>query len=461
MIAAGTVLAFGGSHPLAIPLSNTAVAVLAVAVFWRTGFPSLSRPAVVVLILILAIPLVQIIPLPRFLLAWVSPMRLALQERLLTPFHLGLGAVPISVNPHATLLAFSKLVCYVLVFVLAFQIHRHRSGASLLVRALIGIGLFEAVYGIVQYLTGWQYIFTYAKVYYTEEATGTYINRNHFAGLLAMVLPFVLAGLLSGLFTDSPHRRRSWAGLLSSSRASRFLRDLVFFALLCLGVFFSRSRMGIVSAMVGLVLVLGVAAWQARRPSVLAVGLIALALPAAYTVWIGPEPVLKRFGELGGPTSFDRLPIWRDTLALVQDYPWMGTGLGTYHWASLHYQSVAQDYLYDHAHNDYLEFAADIGIPVTVILFASLWFLVAKVARLALAVERTDQKILATGCAGAMLALLTHAIADFNFQIPGNALLFCWIAGTAAALSPNARTGLPGRVVTLHREVGPRPLGEF
>ena len=46
------------------------------------------------------------------------------------------------------------------------------------------LGTFEAGYGIVQYLTGYQKIFGMTKQFYTEEATGTYINHNHFAGLL-------------------------------------------------------------------------------------------------------------------------------------------------------------------------------------------------------------------------------------------------------------------------------------
>jgi hypothetical protein len=53
--------------------------------------------------------------------------------------------------------------------------------------------LFEAFYGLIQYLTDWQQIFTYVKKFDLEEATGTYINRNHYAGLLEMILPFSLA----------------------------------------------------------------------------------------------------------------------------------------------------------------------------------------------------------------------------------------------------------------------------
>ena len=130
----------------------------------------------------------------------------------------------------------------------------------------------------------------------------------------------------------------------------------------------------------------------------------------------------------------DRVPIWRDTRSLIGDHPWLGTGLGSYRWAIFHYQSHALHSQYEHAHNDYMEFAADVGIPVSVLLFGSLWILAGRVGRRALQLEHSHDRVLATGCAGAMAAILTHEIVDFNLQIPANALLFAWIAGSAAAL---------------------------
>ena len=52
----------------------------------------------------------------------------------------------------------------------------------------------------------------------------------------------------------------------------------------------------------------------------------------------------------------------------------------------------------------------------------------------ALRLKHSKDRALATGCAGSLLALLTHEIVDFNLQIPANAFLFSWIAGTVAAM---------------------------
>src|SRR5258708_37544066 len=75
---------------------------------------------------------------------------------------------------------------------LALALRRNRGAKKRLVFALVSLGVFEALYGLIQYLTGWQQIFAYVKKYYLEEATGTYINRNHFAGFLEMTLPFAM-----------------------------------------------------------------------------------------------------------------------------------------------------------------------------------------------------------------------------------------------------------------------------
>ena len=109
------------------------------------------------------------------------------------------------------------------------------------------LGTFEAGYGIVQYLTGYQKIFGLTKQFYTEEATGTYINHNHFAGSAGACDPFCGDdGLLQPAIPARPRGAEKWRG-----RPGRtgFDPRIFFYAfiviLLLVGVVFSRSRMGI------------------------------------------------------------------------------------------------------------------------------------------------------------------------------------------------------------------------
>jgi O-antigen ligase len=430
LIAAASVLAFGGDQPIVWRLMVLTIGVLAFFVFWKTGWPDLPRiPAILVVILML-MPWIQILPLPRSFVTFLSPAWATAQQTILAPWGLAGDHLTLSVQTQATMDAGLRLTCYLLVFLLGFHFHR-RGVPAILPGLLAGIGLFEAIYGLVQYLTGWQYIFFFAKVFYTQDATGTYINRNHFAGLLEMVLPFVVAGTL---ITVPDHRPNPWRRWLASSDL-RPLRAIVLLTFVALALVFSRSRMGILSGMAGVFLVLILAYRQGRHRSIGLI-LLVLALPAAYALWIGVAPVTNRYELLGNPQNLesDRLPMWRDAVSMIRDHPWTGIGLGTYNSASPSYQTAIFQWRVDYPHNDYLQFAAELGLPVAVLMFTGLWLLVGRTVRLALLLPKTQDRVLAAGCAGAMAALLVHSLTDFNLQIPANAMLFAWIAGVSTGL---------------------------
>ena len=79
---------------------------------------------------------------------------------------------------------------------------------------------------------------------------------------------------------------------------------------------------------------------------------------------------------------------------------------------------------YKYAHNDYLHFAAEFGLPglamLAAIVLLSLW----QAARAQL--ERHDRTMRGLGCGVlmAIVALLIHTAVDFNLQIPANAATF-------------------------------------
>ena len=195
LIAAASVLAFGGDQPIAWRLMVLTVGVLAFLVFWKTGWPDLPRIPAILVVLLMLIPWIQIIPLPRSVVAVLSPAWASTQQTILAPWGLAGDHLTLSVQPQSTVDAGLRLVCYLLAFLLAFHFHR-RGVPAILPALLAGIGLFEAAYGLVQYFTGWNSIVFFASTFYTQGTTGTYINRNHFAGLLEIVLPFIVAGTL-------------------------------------------------------------------------------------------------------------------------------------------------------------------------------------------------------------------------------------------------------------------------
>jgi putative inorganic carbon (hco3(-)) transporter len=425
------VLAFGGTVPYLFAITQVIVLGLGV-IFLLSGqfspFTSLRFPVVPPLLLV-ALVLLQVCPLP------VSLAPLFGRARSEPP---GSTHFTISMAPHQTLSHLLLLVTYLTAFFLTLVLCRNRRAKKRLVYGLVSLGVFEALYGLIQYLTGWQQIFTYVKKFYLEEATGTYINRNHFAGFLEMILPFAfaLALLCAGaLFKNALGEERTIRKIFSSKELPSpvfwfFLAVLLFAALVL-----SRSRMGIISALVSLAAIMALsntATMRSRTRAAVAV-LFCLAV-LGLVFWIGSDPVMNRFETLGQEYNLsgqNRISIWRDTLGLIRRHPFLGTGLGSF---SVVYPSVQTTFLtrlVDHAHCDYLEVASELGLPGAFLLFGSIfWILVQAVRQYRIAAERFD-KAVSLGCFGSITAILVHSLADFNLYIPANALVFVVILAMA------------------------------
>jgi O-antigen ligase len=157
-----------------------------------------------------------------------------------------------------------------------------------------------------------------------------------------------------------------------------------------------------------------------------------IVLSIGLAVWIGPGPIVSRFQDVGNEYSLggpSRMSIWRDALPLIQHHPWLGTGLGTFPMAYTSGQTAFLAQFVNHAHNDYLELAADFGIPTAFILFATIFLILARAVRTFLLSGRDFERVIALGCVGSIVAILLHSFADFNLYIPANALLFSAILG--------------------------------
>jgi len=164
--------------------------------------------------------------------------------------------------PHQTVSHLLLLATYLTVFFLTLVLCRDHKAKKRLVFALVSLAVFEALYGLIQYLTGWQQIFTYVKKYYLEEATGTYINRNHFAGFLEMILPFAVVLALRGaalLFKNTSSGTATLRKIASRSELLSLVLWLFLATLLFVALVLSRSRMGIISILVSLVAILALA----------------------------------------------------------------------------------------------------------------------------------------------------------------------------------------------------------
>jgi O-antigen ligase len=425
------VLAFGGTAPQFFAITQGIVLLLGIlqlVVGQRPRGTPVRLPVIVPFILI-ALVLLQILPLPIS----IAP---ALGIRAADPP--GHSIFTISAAPYQTVSQLLMLVTYLTAFYLVLMLGEAQKSRKRLVFGLLTIGMFEAFYGLIQYLTGWQRIFTYVKQFYLQEATGTYINRNHYAGLLEMILPFAVAMALQKVWTlrrkvpDEPSRTKK----ILASVEFPFLALWIFVAaLLFAALVFSRSRMGIIAALVSLIAILaraGTSSLPARTR--IATGVLFLLGIVGLSVWIGSDPVITRFETLGDQYNHpgqDRLSIWRDTLHLIRRDPLLGSGFGTFAVVYPSVQTAFLSHLVDYAHCDYLQIAAELGVPGAILLFGAIFWILGLAVRHCSRAGREHDKAISLACVGSITAILLHSLADFNLYIPANALVFAIVLALA------------------------------
>ncbi len=195
------------------------------------------------------------------------------------------------------------------------------------------------------------------------------------------------------------------------------------------------QRGGVLSSLIGIVvLVAGFVAVGGSRP--LAAGLIAAgaALFVAAVVGLSGDVVLGRFDQ-AYEDAVGRSELYAMVWNAILDEPWLGAGYGTFESAFplIRDASVDTEFVYDKAHNSYLEFAFETGVPAFALMMGLLGALAALCVR---GVWRRDHHRVFP-CIGVAAAALvaTHALFDFGIQIPAVAVTFCLLLGTACAQS--------------------------
>lgn len=287
---------------------------------------------------------------------------------------------------------------------------------------LLVFGFLVSVLAIVQYFTFNGKLYWFRELRYGGIPFGPFVNRNHFAGFVELIVPPGLALFL--LRADEEER----------------LPLLAVLTLLPIGaLFLSASRGGIVGFFVELGLILILVLFRRRTRSQFITLASILVLACALVAWLGVGRALDRFGtyrQLELSDSF-RYQILGDTLHMFRHHPLVGTGLGTFQEAFPPYESRYIENIVNHAHNDYAELLAETGLVGGLL---GLFFLVVffREARLRLSQTKSSQDLaLHLGAFAACCGLLVHSLSDFNLHIPSNALLFLLQCVLATSATPS------------------------
>ena len=323
-----------------------------------------------------------------------------------------------------------ELLSYFLIGLLVLNTVTHRRQILRLVSVPLAMGVFQAFYGLLELSSQSPRLLFYKKIHSLDAVTGTFVNRNHLSGYLEMIIALALGLLISRIDIFS------FSGL---SRRERFLRlgekGLSINLLLGLGVIlmaiaiiFSQSRSGTVVLIISFLLFFGLvglfsefSSGYRKRIRTLLRALFILIM--VLSVGLGIEATLKRFAL--DDLLHERRPMyWAHAVRVISQYPILGTGLGTFDAMAPRFEGPAGPVSIGHAHNDYLEYASELGVFGFALLFGG----ILSMALISWRVWRTrrhpEVKGLALGGIVSLTGILLHSLTDFNLHIPANMLLF-------------------------------------
>ncbi|MFM6986515.1 MAG: O-antigen ligase family protein [Hydrogenophaga sp.] len=396
----------------------------------------------------------QTVPLPPPVLRALSPQAWAAHAAAAQALGQPLQAATLSVEPAITRVQAAWSLCLWTVFALVVLVLRNRHRLDRLAFWLVVAALLQALLALLLWSAQARYTLLYTELTH-HVAQGSFVNRNHLAGYLVLNLSLGIGLMLARLGRDGPPHGHGWQARLQAVlrfALSDKMRLRLMLVVMVMALVMTRSRMGN-SAFFAALLVTGVLALLVtRRSAPQMVALIASLVVIDVVVvgtWVGLEQVVQRVQETellieqgGTQESVEaRQLAARYALDLVRDFAWTGSGAGTFYGAYWPYR-VPGGSMIDHAHNDYVELAADLGLPGLALLgalvLATAWVCIITLARRHTAVPRG----MAFGVLMAMVALAIHSTVDFNLQIPANALLaVVWLAigWSAWALPSGAR----------------------
>jgi len=304
-------------------------------------------------------------------------------------------------------------VCVGIALLLGVQ-YRRAGMLAVAIACLILSGLILSVMGLREYLMEWR---------------GGNPGWRVFAGF---AVPNFLAGFLVGVI---PVTAALFLGV--RDRLSALVSGLVL-VLETLTMLLTQSRLGVLALGVGGLVFVGIAAWRklvrgaaARRAWLLIGTLIIVGA-------VGARPVINRL-KASRDQSYSarfRAMTWQGAWRMFRAHPWAGVGTGSFDAVYPRYAVVGYT---QHAHNSYLQWACENGVPGLFFLVVGLVISAWLGLRATGGPERPgwplgQQRLLAAGLAAGLAAVVTHNVFDSDIYVPANMVLVASLCALTAAL---------------------------
>ena len=246
-----------------------------------------------------------------------------------------------------------QYVSYGIVLLIAAECVRDEDARKKFAFALIVFGALYAFFALAQELTSNGKIFWVYTPRFHGSIYGSYVNHDHYAGLMEMLVPFPLVVSMGHLLRGGKRALVAFCAVLMAST-----------------IFLSGSRGGMLSFVLEIVLFAALTLVQRRNPRV-ALGLVAVCvLVLAFLVFLGKGQVLGRLGDLAPGIRWN---ITKDCLRMFSHRPVLGWGLGTFPTVYPSYRSFYTNLFVNEAHNDYAQLLVETGLLGFGLM---LWFLI-------------------------------------------------------------------------------------
>lgn len=336
-----------------------------------------------------------------------------------------LGCIPVfqllsgrTAYPYATRFQLFTWVSCAVFFLIGSELAYGNRIRKTLALSITAFGTLYAIFAIIQsFLAPPNVLYGFITTHGT--GFGSYTNRNHYAGLIEMLLPF-------GVMSATSRIRSSGIRLLAG------FGSLVMLA----SVFLSQSRGGMVSVTVA-VLALTILYWKQHRSAAALAGIVvSIAITAIFVGYLAYAPISNR--SIHEATDQMRVQIARDSIRLVTKHPLLGSGLGTFPYVYPEVRSFPTDLYVNAAHNDFVQLTVEVGVVGTILSALFFWLVFRNAWRIW---YKTREGWAYSTCMAACVAcgaLLVHSFFDFNLQIPANAAVFAFCAGVASSTRATA-----------------------
>lgn len=402
------------------------------------------------LALIIAVGLIQVLPLSTSFIDLLSP-----KIKQVLPMWNGSDKgwferwPYLSLNVGESRQALAIGLSYVLLFWLTAQRIRNLHDVHRLLRGICVSAAIMAGFALLQFLTSngkYYWFFDFPAGTTADRVKGAFPNKNHFGAYLTLAIGPGIWWLKD--IADRPADEDVAFGTNQAAPLPKSIRVLLTSiggSLIVVGLLSSMSRGAFVSSAVGVSVMLLIMYLRNMISKRVIGGLVALAVVAGgLQLSIGYEKMVNRLNRWD---DNGRLPIWKANLETIADFPVLGTGVGSHRFIHLRYiDKPYQEQEYTHAESNYMQVASEtglVGLSVALLSLGVCCFWCYRGTKLS-----DDPKLVVAqlGIFASVIATCVGSLFDFMWYIPGYMVILVLQTACACRLYQIAQANVAGEV---------------